>query len=54
MFGVCNAQQGCIYLIRNTVNIVLLGNILHLNFQHNYSSLLQSSVSHDPSEIILI
>ncbi len=69
---VSSAQQGCIYLIKNTVKTVILLNILTISkncFLFEYivkcnlflwwkaefsASLLQSSVSHDPSEIILI
>ncbi len=64
------AHQGYIYLIKNTVKTVLLWNIITLNSflfecilkcnlvlccKAGFSgSLLQSSASHDPSEIILI
>ncbi len=62
-------HRGCIYLIRNTVKTVILWNIISAVFFKNKSktkfisyffkaefsaSLLQSSVSHDHSDIILI
>ncbi len=63
------AHQGWIYLIKNTVKIVLFRSVINNCFLFEYilkcnlflwfkaefsASLLQSSVSHDPSEIILI
>ncbi len=55
-------MQGCIYLIKNTVKTVICEYIMIYSncfFMHSIKaefsvSLLQSSVSHDPSEIILI
>ncbi len=41
--------HSCIYLFKNTVKSVILQNIITFT-----AALLQSSVSHDPSEIILI
>ncbi len=64
------AHQGCIYLIKNTEKTLILWNLIANSnngflFQYTlkynlfltqnfHQHLLQSSVSHDPSEIILI
>ncbi len=50
-----SARQSCIYLIKNTVKMWNFIKIENDCFLCEFSaSLLQSSVSHDPSEIILI